>query len=51
VRLAAVRTVYFERRPPRRAQTLNVRLDASRCLLIGFGANEEKWGHWYPPSS
>jgi hypothetical protein len=27
---------------------LYIRFDAGRCLLIGFWADEEKWGHLAP---
>jgi hypothetical protein len=42
---AAVRTIHFQCRPPGCAQTLYIRLNAGRCVLIGFGTNEKKWGH------
>jgi hypothetical protein len=43
--LATVGAIYFQRHFPGRAQTLHIRLNAGRCLLIGFRANEKKWGH------
>ena len=48
---AAVGTSHFQRCFPGRTQTLRVRLDAGRYLLIGFGANEEKLSHWHPEGS
>jgi hypothetical protein len=43
--LATVGANYFQRHFPGRAQTLHIRYNAGRCLLIGFRANEKKWGH------
>jgi hypothetical protein len=45
VYLAAVGTVHFQHCLPGCAQTLHIRFNASRRLLIGFGADEEKRGH------
>src|SRR2546427_6757406 len=39
--LAAVGTVHFQRCLPCRTETLHISFNAGRCLLIGFGANEE----------
>ena len=45
VRLAAMGTVHVQHCLPGCAQTLHIGLDASRRLLIGFGADEKKRGH------
>jgi hypothetical protein len=42
---ATVGAIYFQRRFPGCAQTLHIGFNAGRRLLIGFGANEKKWGH------
>jgi hypothetical protein len=41
VYLAAVGTVHFQHGLPGCAETLHIRLNTSRCLLIGFGADEK----------
>jgi hypothetical protein len=45
VHLAAMGTVHFQHCLPGCAQTLHIGLDASRRLMIGFGADEKKRGH------
>src|SRR5258708_27712987 len=56
VHLAAVGTGHFQRWFRGRNQTLQVGVDAGRCPLISFGADEKKWGHngappWFDPQA